>query len=357
MAIIDLFSILPSVTILHDGFKFLRILRIVRILRMFNGLTIMTNVFVRERKALLSIIFFMFVYVLAVGLIMFTVEPDTFNTFLDALYWSTTALATIGYGDITPVSDLGKFLAIVSSMVGIAIVAFPAGIVTGGYITQLQKAREKGQEYFTSPVRHDKIFKGKPISKYKSIRAYFKANKKVKYYSIWMLICILISMATTIYSDYFPNFFIYFDEYGSILAAIILEPCAGIIVALVNDVLYSVYSGSNFGILSFGCGAMYAVVFGVYFRRGRKVTFKSVFMVFLVCVLLCTLYLFVVYSLAMPGQIKDFTISMADEYALNSLANFLNISPELSYVVLYFFVRLNYAFVSLISVVLIRQFL
>lgn len=184
MAIIDLLSILPSITILHDSFKFLRILRIVRILRMFNGLTIMTNVFIRERKALASIMFLLVVYVLTVGLIMFTIEPDTFNTFLDALYWSTTALATIGYGDITPISDFGKFIAIVSSLVGIAVVAFPAGIITGGYITQLQKARSKGHEYFALPIKHDKIFKGKQITKYKSISSYFKTNKKVKYYSI-----------------------------------------------------------------------------------------------------------------------------------------------------------------------------
>lgn len=151
---------------------------------MFNGLTIMTNVFIRERKALLSIVFFMCVYVLSVGLIMFTIEPDTFKTFLDALYWSTTALATIGYGDITPISDFGKFIAIVSSLIGIAIVAFPAGIVTGGYITQLQKAREKGREYFAQPIKHDKIFKGKAITKYKNLRTYMRANKKVKYYTI-----------------------------------------------------------------------------------------------------------------------------------------------------------------------------
>ena len=86
MAIIDLLAILPSFTILHDSLKFLRILRVVRILRMFNGLTVMTNVFIRERKALTSILFFFCVYVFSVGLIMFTIEPDTFNTFLDALY-------------------------------------------------------------------------------------------------------------------------------------------------------------------------------------------------------------------------------------------------------------------------------
>ena len=183
MAIIDLLAILPSFTILHDSLKFLRILRVVRILRMFNGLTVMTNVFIRERKALTSILFFFCVYVFSVGLIMFTIEPDTFDTFLDAFYWSTTALATIGYGDIAPVTDFGRTIAVISSLIGIAIIAFPAGIITAGYIRQMDIAKKRGKEYFEPPLKHDKIFKGKQITKYKSISEYIKKNKKVLLYT------------------------------------------------------------------------------------------------------------------------------------------------------------------------------
>ncbi len=355
MAIIDLLSILPSVTILHDGFKFLRILRIVRILRMFNGLTIMTNVFIRERKALMSIFFFMCVYVLSVGLIMFTFEPDTFATFLDALYWSTTALATIGYGDITPVTDFGKFIAIVSSMVGIAIVAFPAGIVTGGYITQLQKARSKGREYFALPVRHDKIFKGKQITKYKSIKAYFKANKKVKYYSIWILICLAISIVTTIYAEYDANAILYFDEYGSILVSVILEPTAGIVVSLINETCFSIYAGSPYAILTFFCGAMYSLIFGVYFRRGRKITAKSIFMVFLVLVVLNSLYLvFMIFLVSPDASIQEIVLNYEH---LNWARDFLPIDETAAVIIYYFIARFVYAAFSLISVLLVRNFL
>lgn len=357
MAIIDLLSILPSVTILHDSFKFLRILRIVRILRMFNGLTIMTNVFIRERKALLSIIFFMCVYVLAIGLIMFTIEPDTFNTFLDALYWSTTALATIGYGDITPVTDLGKFLAIVSSLVGIAVVAFPAGIITGGYITQLQKAREKGIEYFALPVRHDKVFKGKPISKYKNAKSYFKANKKVKYYFIWIAIGVVISSITTLLFELFPSMPIYFEEYGTVIIAIVLEPCAGIFVALINDVLYSIYSGTAFTILTFGVGAMYAVVFGIYFRRGRKITTKSILLVLLVCVVLNSIYMFITMMFVMsPEDLVAFSTEHYSYDAVLELSLILHVDINIAVILLFIWYKVTFAIIGIITVILIRNF-
>ena len=354
MAIIDLLSILPSITILHDGFKFLRILRIVRIVRMFNGLTIMTNVFIRERKALASIMFLLCVYVLTVGLIMFTIEPDTFNTFLDALYWSTTALATIGYGDITPISDFGKFIAIVSSLVGIAVVAFPAGIITGGYITQLQKARSKGHEYFAMPIKHDKIFKGKHITKYKSIKAYFKANKKVKYYLIWIFICLAISVITTIESQYNPYTLIYFDEYGSILASVILEPTAGFVVALINDVMFAIYTRSPYAILTFGCGAMYSIIFGVYFRRGRKINAKSILLAIVFLIFVNTVYILLVYLLAMPNtELTSLDLNYDNIVWLTSVWGMDIYSGIVFY---YFFGRVVYAIFAFLSVVLIRQF-
>ncbi len=70
---------------------------------------------------------------------MFTVEPTTFDTFFDALYWATISLTTVGYGDIFAVSTLGKLITMVSSVLGIAIVALPAGIITAGYMNEIMK--------------------------------------------------------------------------------------------------------------------------------------------------------------------------------------------------------------------------
>ncbi len=72
-------------------------------------------------------------------LIMFNVEPATFPSFFDAVYWATVSLTTVGYGDIYAVSTIGKVITMLSSVFGIAIVALPAGIVTAGYMEEINK--------------------------------------------------------------------------------------------------------------------------------------------------------------------------------------------------------------------------
>ncbi len=80
-----------------------------------------------------------FGYILVAALVIFNVEPDSFNTFFDAVYWATVSLTTVGYGDIYPVSTMGRIITMLSSVFGIAIVALPAGIITAGYMTEIQK--------------------------------------------------------------------------------------------------------------------------------------------------------------------------------------------------------------------------
>lgn len=70
---------------------------------------------------------------------MFNVEPATFPSFFDAVYWATVSLTTVGYGDIYAVSTIGKVITMLSSVFGIAIVALPAGIVTAGYMEEINK--------------------------------------------------------------------------------------------------------------------------------------------------------------------------------------------------------------------------
>ena len=75
------------------------------------------------------------------ALIMFQVEPDSFDTFFDAIYWAVVTLTTVGYGDIYPTSEIGRIVSMMSSFMGIAIVALPTGIITAGYMREL--SREK----------------------------------------------------------------------------------------------------------------------------------------------------------------------------------------------------------------------
>lgn len=154
MAILDLLTILASVSVLNSGFKVLklfRLLRTFRVLRVFKAfrysknVAIILDVFKKQKEALTVVGVLAVGYIFVTALIIFNVEPDTFPTFFDAIYWATISLTTVGYGDIYAVSNVGKVLTMVSSLLGIAIVALPAGIVTAGYMEAVGKqADDKG---------------------------------------------------------------------------------------------------------------------------------------------------------------------------------------------------------------------
>lgn len=143
-AIIDLVAILSSLTPLYSTLKAVRILRLpkcmkpLKILRYSKGFHLMTQVIRKEKDNLITIGLLAVGYILLSALILFQVEPDTFANFLDAVYWATITLTTVGYGDIYPVTNIGKIIAIISSFVGIAVFALPTGIITAGYLAELK---------------------------------------------------------------------------------------------------------------------------------------------------------------------------------------------------------------------------
>lgn len=146
MAIIDLISILPSLTILNQGFKLLRLLRMFRALRVFRAFKlfrysknaqIIANIFKKQKGPLSYVLILALGYIIISALVVFNVEPDSFNSFFDAIYWATVSLTTMGYGDIYPVTEIGRVVTMISSLFGIAIVALPAGIITAGYMDEL----------------------------------------------------------------------------------------------------------------------------------------------------------------------------------------------------------------------------
>jgi len=81
-------------------------------------------------------------YIFVSALFIFSIEPESFDSFFEALYWATTALTTVGYGDIYPLTTGGRLISMVSSFFGIAMVALPAGVITAGFISELQLGKE-----------------------------------------------------------------------------------------------------------------------------------------------------------------------------------------------------------------------
>ena len=153
MAIVDLLSILPSLLTIHPAFRLLRVMRLLRALRVLrvakvlrysSSLRILSAVMRDSRKPLMAVLSLAAGYIVLSALLMFTVEAESFDNFFEAVYWATMSLTTVGYGDIYPVSSLGRAITMVSSLMGIAIIALPSSIITAGYIKELNQRMEPG---------------------------------------------------------------------------------------------------------------------------------------------------------------------------------------------------------------------
>lgn len=157
LAIIDLLSILPGLGLISRKFKMLRLtrlLKIVRLLKIFrysDKITIFMHVLKKERHLLLSVLMLALFYIFITALVMFNAEPhinpntgeETFRSFFDALYWATVTLTTVGYGDLCPVTDIGRVISMLSSLFGVAIIALPSGIITASYLEELREQKSE----------------------------------------------------------------------------------------------------------------------------------------------------------------------------------------------------------------------
>ena len=159
-AVIDLLSILPGLHVVAGSFKILRVsrmLRLLRILRVFklirytDKIEVLLRVIRKEKEVLLTVLGIAIFYIFVTALVMFNTEPhfnpvtgeETFSTFFDALYWATVTLTTVGYGDMIPVTEMGRFVSMLSSIFGLAIIALPSGVITASYMDELRSARKR----------------------------------------------------------------------------------------------------------------------------------------------------------------------------------------------------------------------
>lgn len=152
MAVVDLISVVPSLLILNPGWKVVRLLRLSRSLKFMRllwynkGFRVIAIAVKKEKQALTAVMWMAAGYIFLSALVMFSVEPGSFNTFFDAIYWSVVTLTTVGYGDVYPRTEIGRFISMISSLVGIAIVALPTGILTAGFMSELQNHIEDEEE-------------------------------------------------------------------------------------------------------------------------------------------------------------------------------------------------------------------
>jgi voltage-gated potassium channel len=150
--IIDLLAILPSfLAFVISGGQSLMVIRALRLLRVFRifklgSFMAQGNVIVQslhQSKGKIGIfLYFIVIMVLIIGALMYVIEGDqneAFDSIPTSIYWAIVTLTTVGYGDITPVTNIGKFISALVMILGYAVIAVPTGIVSASMINQARK--------------------------------------------------------------------------------------------------------------------------------------------------------------------------------------------------------------------------
>lgn len=151
MALIDLLAIAPFYLALFIpiDLRYLRLFRLLRLLKLshyFDGLQMFVKVLGRELGAIAGALMTLVVLIVISACLMFSIEnaaqPGQFDSVMQAIWWSVVTLTTVGYGDITPVTFLGKLVAMIIMLLGICTMALPAGILAAKFTEELQLRRE-----------------------------------------------------------------------------------------------------------------------------------------------------------------------------------------------------------------------
>lgn len=152
--IIDMFSCVPYFlpVFFPSGMVAFRMFRIVRIFRLFrinayyDSLNVITEVLYSKAQQLLSSVFIIFILMLASSLCMYSLEnqaqPEVFANAFSGIWWSVSTLLTVGYGDIYPITVMGKVFGIIISILGVGMVAIPTGIISAGFVDQYSKIKK-----------------------------------------------------------------------------------------------------------------------------------------------------------------------------------------------------------------------
>lgn len=169
MALIDLFAILPFYIpfVTNVDLRMLRLLRLIRMIRIFKlnryttSLTVISSVLIRKKDQLISSIFIVFILMLISSILMYYFEhdaqPEIFENAFSGLWWAIATLTTVGYGDIYPITVMGKIISALIALLGIGMVAVPTGIISAGFSEVLEEQKNGEKEYKYCPHCGEKL--------------------------------------------------------------------------------------------------------------------------------------------------------------------------------------------------------
>jgi voltage-gated potassium channel len=158
MAVLDLLAIAPFYLpmFFHFDLRFLRVLRLFRLLRVFklnrysDSLNLIGTVIRKEKSKLLMTGFVIIVMIILASSVMYyfenAVQPEKFPNIIATLWWAISTLTTVGYGDVYPITYIGKFLSSIFAILGVGLVALPSGIICTGMINEINEDEHRRQE-------------------------------------------------------------------------------------------------------------------------------------------------------------------------------------------------------------------
>lgn len=158
MAIIDLIVVLPFILPMYlpinlvgvRAFRLVRLLRIFKLHRYSDALSSIKQVFVKKSREMVASVFFVLILLIIASLLIYYVEhdaqPKQFSNAFSGLWWAVATLTTVGYGDIYPITPLGRVLGAVIAIMGIGIVAVPTGILSAGFVEILEKKKNDPED-------------------------------------------------------------------------------------------------------------------------------------------------------------------------------------------------------------------
>ncbi|AOA58507.1 ion transporter [Acinetobacter larvae] len=156
-AIIDLLAILPAYInyFVHFDLRMLRILRLLRLLKLtryFVALQILLRVIEREKSSFQAVIFILIIMIVMAAAGVYVVEnktqPEVFSSIPASMWWAVVTLTTVGYGDVTPITPVGRFLGAMITILGVGLAALPAGILATGLANELEGRKQRLEEQF-----------------------------------------------------------------------------------------------------------------------------------------------------------------------------------------------------------------
>lgn len=145
-ALIDLVVLVPAYVGLFGGIdvrtlRVLRLLRLLKLARYSRSMFLLWDVICEEARAIGAAVFVLGIMLVVAASLAYLfehpVQPEAFSSIPQAMWWAIVTMTTVGYGDITPVTIAGKIIAAVVSVVGIGMVALPAGLIAAGFVNRL----------------------------------------------------------------------------------------------------------------------------------------------------------------------------------------------------------------------------